>query len=346
MEGWQSGAPGSPPARSVRPVEVVGRRIVRRPHCLLRNRHAFFGLTMSAFTRRTHPPVVLIIDDQEWSTRSLESILAPSGFAVMRAFTVKQGLERVRTHAPDAVFVDLTLPDDDGLQVCRALRDDPQVGPGTPVFITTPERPTRRQRLEAFRAGAWDVLGYPIDAEELVLRLDAYVQAKFQADRLKEEGLIDPATGLYNLRGLERRAEELCSWAYRERQSLACVVFAPRAADSDDDQVTTHLVHEVTAAFRKSGRISDVIGRLGRTEIAVLAPSTGAGGATHLAMRLAEAIGASGPVPGGIDLRAGYDAVDNVREHPTDARDLLTRATLALRKSRTNGDGWLQRFEG
>lgn len=301
---------------------------------------------MTVNPRRTHPPVVLIIDDQEWSTRSLESILAPSGFAVMRAYTARKGLERVRTHAPDAVFVDLTLPDDDGLQVCRALREDPQVGPGTPVFITTPERPTRSQRMDAFRAGAWDVLGYPLDAEELVLRLDAYVQAKFQADRLREEGLVDPVTGLYNLKGLERRTQELCSWAYRERQSLACVVFAPRPAASDDERATTHLVHDVTMAFRKSGRISDVIGQLGRTEIAVLAPSTGADGAVRLAERLAEVIGASGPVPGGIDLRAGYDAVQNVREHPSDARDLLTRATLALRKSRANGNGWLERYQG
>jgi len=301
---------------------------------------------MTSDKLRTHPPVVLIIDDQEWSTRTLESILAPSGFAVMRAYTAKKGLERVHAHAPDVVFVDLTLPDEDGLQVCRALRDDPQVGPGTPVFITTPERPTRSQRLEAFRAGAWDVLGYPLDAEELVLRLDAYVQAKFQADRLKEEGLIDPLTGLYNLRGLERRTEELCSWAYREHQPLACVVFAPRAAATDDEKATAHLVHDVTMAFRKSGRISDVIGRLGRTEIAVLAPSTGAEGAVRLAARLAEAIGASGPVPGGIELRAGYDAVQDVREHPSEARDLLTRATLALRKSRTNGNGWLERFHG
>ncbi|MBE0591030.1 MAG: response regulator [Gemmatimonadales bacterium] len=301
---------------------------------------------MTASAHRTRPPVVLIIDDQEWTTRSLESILAPSGFAVMRAYTAKKGLDRVHAHAPDAIFIDLTLPDESGLEVCRSLRDDPQVGQATPVFITTPERPTRSQRLDAFRAGAWDVLGYPIDAEELVLRLDAYVQAKFAADRLGEDGLIDPLTGLYNLRGLERRAEELCSWAYRERQPLACVVFAPRASDSDDERAATHLVNDVTAAFRSSGRISDVIGRLGKTEIAVLAPSTGAEGATRLAARLAEAIGAAGPVPGGIDLRAGYDAVSNVREHPSEARDLLTRATLALRKSRTNGNGWLQRFEG
>ena len=301
---------------------------------------------MSAVKHRTRPPVVLIVDDQEWSTRSLESILAPSGFAVMRSYTARKGLERARTHAPDAVFVNLTLPDDDGLQVCRALRDDAQVGPGTPVIVTTPERPTRHQRLEALRAGAWDVLSNPIDAEELTLRLDAYVQSKLHADRLTSEGLIDPVTGLYNLRGLERRNEELCSWAYRERQPLACVVFAPRAADTDDETATAHLVNDVVAAFRRNGRISDVIGRLGRTEIAVLAPSTGAEGAARLATRLGETISESGPVPGGIDLRAGYDAVLNVREQPSRSRDLLTRATIALRKSCADGDGWLQRFDG
>jgi diguanylate cyclase (GGDEF)-like protein len=295
--------------------------------------------------REARPPVVLIVDDQEWSTRSIESILAPGGFAVMRAYTAAQGLERVRRHAPDALFIEVTLPDGDGLELCRALRTDPAIGPGTPIFMTTAERPNRKQRLEAFRAGAWDILGYPPDAEELVLRLDAYVQAKCAADHLRDQGLIDPATGLYNLRGLERRIEELSSWGYRQRQALACVVFSPRESDQDDDRAIANLVREVALAFRRGGRVSDVIGRLGNTEIAVLAPSTDARGAVKLAERLARVIERSGPVPGGIDLRAGYDAVQNAREHPVEAKDLLVRATLALRKSRANGNGWIQAFD-
>jgi diguanylate cyclase (GGDEF)-like protein len=301
---------------------------------------------MNPTDRRTRPPVVLIVDDQEWSTRSIESILAPNGFAVMRAYTAKTGLERMESHQPDAVFIALTLPDDDALQVCRSLRDNAQIGANVPLFVTTPERPSKAQRIAAFRAGAWDVLGYPVDGDELVLRLDAYVRAKIAADRVRDGGLIDPTTGLYNLHGLERRVEELCSWAYREHQPLACVVFAPRESEADDERATAHLVHDIAAAFRRSGRISDVIGRLGKTEIAVLAPSTGVSGAARLAERLADAISASGPVPGGIDLRAGYDAVADVREHMAQAQDLLTRATIALRASKANGNGWLKRFDG
>lgn len=295
--------------------------------------------------KRSRPPIVLIISDQEWSTRSLESILAPSGFAVMRAFTAKKGLERCLIHAPDAVFIDIGLPDSSGLEVCQTLRAEPQVGAETPIFMTAAERPSRAQRLEAFRAGAWDLLGYPVDGEELVLRLDAYVQAKIAADALREEGLVDSTTGLYNLRGLERRLQELSSWAYRERRPLACVVFAPASREQDDDLAVSHLVRDVAGTFRKSGRISDVIGRLGKSEIAVVAPSTDRAGAIALAERLAAAIAAAGPVPGGIELRAGFDAVPDAREQPTHANDLLMRATIAMRKARANGHHWLQSFE-
>ena len=300
---------------------------------------------MEQQTRPPRPPIVLIIDDQEWSTRSLESILAPSGFAVMRAFTGKQGLERAQIHAPDAVFVDATLPDADGLDVCRQLREAPGIGPETPIIITSPDRPSRTRRLDALRAGAWDVISYPLDAEEMVLRLDAFVQAKFATERSRDHGLIDPLTGLYNLRGLERRADELASWAYREARALACVVFAPLTPVEEDETAVLQELRKIAETFRSNGRISDVIGRLGKTEIAVLAPSTDAKGAIRLAERLGEAVRAAGPVPEALDMRAGFDAIENVRERPADAKDLLLHATVALRKSKANGEAWIQAFE-
>lgn len=300
---------------------------------------------MAHTTRQPRPPIVLIIDDQEWSTRSLESILAPSGFAVMRAYTGRKGLERARVHAPDAVFVDISLPDGSGIELCRELRDSPTIGSEVPIILTSPDRPSRVDRIAALRAGAWDVIGYPLDAEELVLRLDAYVQARFASERTKDEGLIDPATGLYNLRGLERRVEELASWAFREHRALACVVFAPTVPNAAEEANIVQEIQDIAAAVRSCGRISDVFGRLGKTEIAVLAPSTNAVGAVRLAERLSEAIRSAGPVPGTINLRAGFDAIDDVRETPAHAKDLLMRATIALRRSKANGEDWIHPFE-
>jgi len=299
---------------------------------------------------RQRPPVVLIIDDQEWSTRSLESILAPSGFAVMRSYTARKGLERALAHAPDIVIVDVDLPDGDGFEVCRTLRADPKLGDRTPIMLSCPERPTRQQRLEAFRAGAWDVIGYPVDAEELVFRLDAYARAKFEADRMQDAGLIDEPTGLYNLKGLQRRADEMSSWAYRANAALACVVFAPVVSPEEIEAVLPELIRALSQALRAGGRTSDVIGRLGQSEFAILAPSTDSDGAIKLAERLAEVIQSNSMSAGGqqVELRAGYDAVANAREAPTSAKDLLRHATMALRKSRGNGHAgapWVSAFE-
>jgi len=297
---------------------------------------------------RPRPPLVLIIDDQEWSTRSLESILQPNGVAVMRAYTGRKGLERAHTHIPDAIFVDITLPDASGIDVCRQLRENNQVGAATPIFITSPERPTRQQRLDAFKAGAWDVVGYPIDAEELVLRFESFMQSRFAAEKLREGGLVDEATGLYNLKGLEQRAKETGSWAYRRNEALACLVLAPKGVESDDSE-TPDVVRALAKVLKEAGRISDVIGRLGKTEFAIIAPATDGEEAVKMAERIARAIEesvhaqAAGIAAAG--LRGGYDAVSNVRETPAHADDLLRRATIALRKSGSNGHtSWVTPF--
>ena len=66
---------------------------------------------LSTFVRPERPPIVLIVDDQEWTLRSLETFLAPNGFAVMRAFTGAKGFERAVAHTPDIVVIDADLPD-------------------------------------------------------------------------------------------------------------------------------------------------------------------------------------------------------------------------------------------
>ena len=74
--------------------------------------------------KTTAPPLVLIANDQEWSARSLESILGPQGYAVVRAHTGRQAIDLAwRTH-PDAIVIDSGMPDIGGVEVCRLLRKD------------------------------------------------------------------------------------------------------------------------------------------------------------------------------------------------------------------------------
>lgn len=291
-------------------------------------------------------PLVLIANDQEWSARSIESILGPNGYAVVRAYTGQQALERARASQPDLIILDAQMPDMHGFEVCRALRRDPRFSATTPIVITTSGPSGRTQRLEAYRCGAWEFLGQPLDGEALLLKLATFLQSKQQVDILREENLLDSGTGLYNMRGLSRRAREIGADALRRREALACVVFAPESElDADDEAPGDELLRlsdQVGVVLRQRGRVSDAIGRLGPTEFAVIAPATGADGAVRLVNRLSGAVEATRiPVRGGertVRVKAGYCAVPDFAESSVDAVELLLRATTALRDLRRAGE--------
>jgi diguanylate cyclase (GGDEF)-like protein len=295
----------------------------------------------------TRPAVVLIASKQEWTGRSLDTILAPSGYTVLKSYTVRGAVERAKRDRPDAVIVDLQLPDGSGHELCQLLRAKQLVSPSTPILLTLPSPPTRRDRLAALRAGAWDCLSEPLDAEETLAILDALVPAKLDADRARSEGLLDEATGLYNVRGLTRRAKELASHAARTSGPLACVVLAPDP-NSDDPagalgEPPRAVVHLIARALKAAGRRSDAIGRLGASAFAVVALDTDGEQAHRVADRLCTAILAAPDVVAKtvppFRLHAGCHGVSDFHTASIDAVELMFRATAALRKARMEATG-------
>ncbi len=295
-------------------------------------------------------PVVLIANDQEWSVRSLESILGPNGYEVLRAYTGRQAIERARHSRPDILILDAEMPDIHGFEVCRTLRDDPRFGAATPVIITTAGPSGRTQRLDAYRAGAWEFLGQPLDAEALLLKLHSYVAAKRETDRVRDEALLDALTGLYNRRGLTRRAREIATEAFRRRHAVACLVLATESEDAADTVSGDRLLAEVGETLRRAGRVSDAIGRLGPSEFGVIAPATDAAGAVRMAERIGTALRET-RVPlndafSPLRVRAGYTAVPDYHESDVDPLEMLLRATTALRAAPPEGaHAWIQPFE-
>jgi diguanylate cyclase (GGDEF)-like protein len=276
----------------------------------------------------------LIINDQEWSTRSLESILGPNGYAILRAYTAAKGFERALAARPDLILIGASLPDMSGPELCQRLRMDPHITPSTPVILTTTTKPSRRDRLDALRSGAWDYLGHPLDGEELVLRFDAYVRAKHDADQARTDGMVDAVTGLYSLQGLARRARELASQAYRQGAPLACVVFRAEGDDAGLDAV----VRDLAERFQRLGRTSDAIGRIGEAEFAVFAPGTDGNGAAVLASRLVSDVGKA-QLPHPFRVLTAYHAVEDFRAASLHPQDMLARASAALQQARDDEVG-------
>lgn len=289
---------------------------------------------------RQNPPLALIASESEWLARSLESVLAASGYAVLRAFTPRQALDHARLAQPDAIFIDAgSHTADGGADLCSSLHSDPNLSPNAPIMLLTAGPISRQARLAALRAGAWEVFGIPFDAEALLPQLDTFVRAKLEADQLRGAGLIDQSTGLYNMQGLLRRVRELGAAARRHHQALTCIVFGPA---EERETMDSEMMAELMRVFRDECRAGDVLGRLGPKEFVILAPNTGPAGAVLLARRITAAADAGHPLPELLErtrLRAGLFAVPDFGVAAIQPVEMLVRATLALRRSRAELTG-------
>jgi PleD family two-component response regulator len=296
-------------------------------------------MTEAGLTPR--PPLILLANEHEWAARSLETILGPHGYAVLRAYTGRQLLGLVRSAQPDLIMVDVRLPDMRGVDVCRALRDDPHFPEETPIIFTSSGTPDREERLAAFKAGAWEIVSQPLDAEVLLLKLDAYMRGKRAVDRLRDESLLDQATGLYNMQGMVRRAREMSADAQRLHAPISCVAFTPVATTDSEptsSALTEIMVERLGAIVRRTGRASDAIGRLGPADFAIIAPATEEPGAIRMMERLESQLSDMLTHPEGIaqrvELRAGYCSVADGARSAVDAVEMLLRANSALRQAR------------
>jgi len=116
-------------------------------------------------------PTILVIDDEVQIRRLLRITLEAAGYAVAEADTGKSGLEEVVRCQPDAVVLDLGLPDTSGLEVLRRLREWSHV----PILVLT-VLAAESDKVAALDAGADDYLTKPFGAAELTARIRAILR--------------------------------------------------------------------------------------------------------------------------------------------------------------------------
>ena len=111
-------------------------------------------------------PHILVIDDEPQILRAMRTILTEKQFRVTTARNGEEGLALAATAEPDLVILDLGLPDMDGVEVCRRLREWTQ----TPIIILS-VRDSERDKVAALDMGADDYLTKPFGIEELLARV-------------------------------------------------------------------------------------------------------------------------------------------------------------------------------
>src|SRR5216117_2533772 len=133
---------------------------------------------------------VLIVDDDPDILRLVSYNLTQAGFDVATAATGRKALESVQKRQPDLIILDLMLPDIDGMEVCRTLRqrDDSR---RIPIIMLT-ARGEEIDRVIGFELGADDYVAKPFSPSELVLRVKSILRrSSGERTDVLRAGLID-----------------------------------------------------------------------------------------------------------------------------------------------------------
>ena len=123
-------------------------------------------MTTSSSTVTDQGPQVLVIEDEESVRTVIRATLQNHGYRVLEAGTAERGLEHARAYTPDAVILDLGLPDMDGLDVTRAIR----AWSPMPILIVS-ARGREKDKVDARDGGADDYVTKPFGTDELLARL-------------------------------------------------------------------------------------------------------------------------------------------------------------------------------
>lgn len=128
-------------------------------------------------------PIILVIDDESQIRRLLRLSLEAHGYQVKEATTAQEGLQQVTIARPDCIILDLGLPDRDGLDALKKLREWSQ----TPVIVLS-VRNSEQDKIDLLDAGANDYITKPFGMGELLARMRATLR----------HSIPDTSEGIFN----------------------------------------------------------------------------------------------------------------------------------------------------
>jgi two-component system, OmpR family, KDP operon response regulator KdpE len=125
---------------------------------------------------------ILVCDDEPQVVRALKVVLQDAGFEMIPTGNAAQALDQAAVRPPDAAIIDLVLPDQDGIEVTRRLREWSQM----PILVLSAIG-EEEEKVRALEAGADDYVTKPFASRELIARLEAALR---RVDRQPQEPVI------------------------------------------------------------------------------------------------------------------------------------------------------------
>ena len=233
---------------------------------------------------------ILIAEDETVSRRILKMTLESWGHEVIEAKDGAVALQILQNDRPPKLAIlDLSMPEMDGITVCKQVR---QNSSATPVYIILLTANTRKELIvTGLEAGADDYVTKPFDTDELHARVKVgmrmvdlqmslaqrVAELELAQESLRNLSLTDDLTGLYNRRGFFALAKQQLSSARREGRHASLVYIdmdgLKRLNDTHGHEIGSRVIQEVGDILRETFRSSDLIARIGGDEFVVFETS-------------------------------------------------------------------------
>lgn len=239
---------------------------------------------------------ILLVEDNPTSRKMLEKILVKEGFAVTVAENGKEALALFRERFFPIVLTDWLMPEMEGPDLCKAIRNEKSKGYVYIVLLTAKD--SKNDTISGLESGVDDYLTKPVDHAELIARLknglrilDLEKSLKEANEEIRILSITDSLTGIYNRGYLSERLPQEIKRSIRYKRSLSlilCDIDHFKSVNDNfghlaGDTILKGFVDCLTASIRDQ---IDWTARYGGEEFLLVLPETDFLGARHLAERL------------------------------------------------------------
>lgn len=235
---------------------------------------------------------ILVVDDIKTNVELMRAILEET----YEVYTVTDGAKAVGLATellPDLILLDVMMPEVDGFEVCRQLKESDQTRDIPVIFVTAlDDQVDEKKGLEV---GAIDYLAKPVNAAIVTARVRNHIRLKKYSDMLKHQAMVDGLTGLANRRRFDEYIDIEWKRGTRSGTSMSILMldvdffkkYNDRYGHLSGDDCLCKVAGAIKAVLT---RPSDIAARYGGEEFAVILPETQMEGALKVAGSVKESI--------------------------------------------------------
>jgi two-component system cell cycle response regulator len=298
-------------------------------------------------------PTIIVAEDEPVNRELIQRLLEREGYRVLAARNGREAVDLAGEALPDLVILDVMMPEMDGMEACRLIKDDERTHDIPVIFLSA--HGETEMKVSGLGLGADDYISKPFEAEELIARVNVRIRLKRERDELRNNAeeasrraalaqaraVTDALTGLLNRYGLQHVLVREQAEARRYTRPLSCLVI-----DLDNFKAVNdtygHLVgdlalQQISGVLREVVRASDTVFRYGGEEFLVLLPETDMEGAVALAEKIRARAASRTYGESGRSFRLTLSAGAGCLRDDESGHDMIARADMALYHAKEMG---------